>query len=212
MVVHLIAAGKLENPNKWPELWHHCYNIWKSSPYEIKLWGDKDIDQLLKEDDEEFFNILNNLPPIYKWDYVRYLILEKFGGAYFDMDIEIVRDFLPLLHPEKIYFMGGKINEYVQNSIMISLTPKTQTRFWVWQSLKNTSKFNILNNIDKAKIEHYTLDLVGPLFLSKWLAQNSKYLEEMNIKYELLSHHHFCSLTNEVSFARHHHASLWQST
>ena len=54
MTIHLIAAGRLENPSDWPELWYHCYNIWKSSPYQIKLWGTKDIDTLLKEDDEDF--------------------------------------------------------------------------------------------------------------------------------------------------------------
>lgn len=210
MIIHLIAAGKLEDPIHWPEIWHKCYNIWKSSPYEIKLWKNKDIDNLLKEDDEEFFNTLNSLPPVYKWDYVRYLILETYGGAYFDMDVEIVRDFLPHLNPQKIYFMGGKINEYVQNSIMINLLPKGQERFFMWQAIKNTCKFTILNNIDEAKKEENTIVMAGPLFLSKWLAQNSKFLKDLRVEYELLSHHHFSSLTNEISFSRHHHTALWE--
>ena len=117
MLIHLIAP---KDQTKWLEVWHHCYNIWKSTPYKIKMWHDEDVDQLLKEDDEEFFDILNTLSPIYKFDYVRYLILEKFGGAYFDMDVELIINFIPLLNPNKIYLSEGENNCLISNHIMIS--------------------------------------------------------------------------------------------
>ena len=146
MTIHLIAAGDLENPNNWPKIWSKCYNIWKSSPYKIKLWGDKDINNLLIEDDEGFFkDYLSNLKPIFKWDYVRPLILKKFGGAYFDMDIEIFFDFLPQLNPNVVYIMGGhkEIDKknIVENSIMISYPNLYNNQFF--HDLQQYFKYNI---------------------------------------------------------------------
>jgi len=74
LTIHLLAP---EDKNKWPDVWHHCFSIFQKLPYKIKMWGDNDIDEILSKDDKEFLDILNTLPPIYKLDYVRYLILEK---------------------------------------------------------------------------------------------------------------------------------------
>jgi mannosyltransferase OCH1-like enzyme len=204
MLIHLIAAGRLENPSDWPELWNHCYNIWKSSPYQIKLWDTKNIDDLLKEDDEDFFNILNTLNPIYKWDYVRFVILEKFGGAYFDLDIEIIRDFIYMLNPQKIYMMEGTNGSLVENSIMISSNHINDSV--MWSRLKDYSKFQILNNLEDCKINFKVINYAGGNLISNYF---SKYLSNFDIKYEILSYPQFASLTNEISFSRHHQTSYW---
>lgn len=202
-LIHLLAP---KDQTKWPGIWHKCYDIWKSSPYKIKMWHDEDIDQLLKEDDLDFFNVINTFHKIYKIDYVRYVILEKFGGAYFDMDLEIVKDFIPLLNPQRIYLMEGRLNEYVQNSIMINLKPSYNNSFFVWGGLKNISKKNILNNTNLSKEKNNVSKLVGPLALSNFISSFSK-----QIDYELLSYHHFASLTSEICFTKHHHTSVWNN-
>ena len=208
MTIHLITAGNLENPNTWPELWHHCYNIWKSSPYEIKLWGDRDIDQLLKEDNEEFFNILNTLPPIYKWDYVRYLILEKFGGAYFDMDVEIVDgSFLGKLNPNKIYIMEGTTGSYIENSIMISTFNSIDRK--IWKGIKTYSQTEILKALKTHDLKNdmgLVVDFVGADLLSKFILLQ---LKLFNVNCEILSYPQFGSLTNEISYTRHYQSSYW---
>ena len=195
MTIHLIAP---RDQTKWHKIWHHCYNIWKNSPYEIKMWHDEDADQLLKEDDEEFFNTLNTLEPIYKFDYVRYLILEKFGGAYFDMDIEIVKDFIPMLCYDKVYIMEGKRDEYLQNSIMIS-----PPDFLLWSGVKRYCKFNILNNLEKCKSHNFWVnDMVGPGALSN-------YFSKFKPPFQPLSYHHFDDPNSILSFSKHHTTSVW---
>jgi mannosyltransferase OCH1-like enzyme len=196
MIIHLIAP---KDQTKWPEIWHKCYNIWKTSPYEIKMWHDEDVDNLLKEDDEEFFNIINTLDPIYKWDYVRYIILGRFGGAYFDMDVEIIDGtFLPKLDPHRIYIAEGEGNCLVSNFIMIS-PPDME----FWYTIKKHSQHRLLQNLDKCKeSEFWTLETVGPISLSYILSQGQ-------YRYTPLSRHHFDHIHSSLRYAVHHFTHSW---
>ena len=203
MIIHLIAP---KDKTQWPNIWHHCYNIWKSSPHEIRMWHDEDIDQLLKEDDEEFYTILNTLPPIFKFDYVRFILLEKFGGAYFDMDVEIINDFFPMLSPNKIYMMEGTNGSLVENSIMISCESRSDRT--MWSRLKEYSKFKILSNLEDCNIEYKVIAYAGPNLISNYFV---KHLPNFEVKYEILSYPQFASLTNEVSFSKHHQTTFWLS-
>jgi mannosyltransferase OCH1-like enzyme len=199
MTIHLIAAGKLQNPKNWPKTWHRCYDIWKSSPYKIKLWGDKDIDNLLLEDDEDFFkDYLSKLDPIYKWDYVRYVILGKLGGAYFDLDVEIKINFIPLLNPETIYISEGEDNCLVSNHIIIS-----PPNYQYWYNIRQEAKYRLIKRFKKAKENGYwTIETVGPIGLSYILA-------DKRYRYTPLSKWHFGSVDTDLQFCIHHTTHKW---
>ena len=195
----------MEDSSNWPKIWHKCYNIWKSSPYEIKLWGDKDIDNLLREDDEEFFKIIDSLPKIYKIDYVRYIILEKFGGAYFDMDIEIVDgSFLNKLNPNKMYFMEGTLGSYIENSIMIATNFSSYNQSLFYR-VKTYIKRKIIDNIEDCTTYH-VLKYVGAYALSDWF---SRYIHQTDQQYGILGQYQFGSTNNEIAYTRHHQTSKW---
>jgi mannosyltransferase OCH1-like enzyme len=166
------------------------------------MWHDEDIDKLLKEDDEDFFtNYLNKLKPIYKYDYVRYLILEKFGGAYFDMDVEIIRDFIPLLDPTVIYIMEGPFSQYLENSIMIS-----PPEYLVWNNIKNYCKINVVKNFQKCKShDFWVVEMVGPKAMSYYFAKHKP-------PFEILSYHHFYNAQSTLSFSKHHTTNSWINT
>lgn len=200
MVIHLLAP---EDKKKWNNKWHYCYNIWKSSPYEIKIWHDEDIDNLIKEDDEEFFNIINTLPPIYKFDYVRYIILEKFSGAYFDMDVEIVRDFIPMLSQTKTHFMEGTGGTLAENSIMIdSLYPNP----FFWNRFKMFAKRKVLENLKECQLPYNVLHYVGPWMITEMLIKSFG----KNKSYILLGYEQFGNPFNNISFSKHHQTHHWQ--
>jgi len=58
------------------------------------LWLDSDVDELLKLDYPEILDMWNNFPnKFYKIDFVRYLILNKYGGIYLDLDEECIKPF-----------------------------------------------------------------------------------------------------------------------
>lgn len=201
MLIHLIAP---KDKTKWPEIWHYCYNIWKSSPYEIKIWYDEDIDQLIKEDNKEFFNIINNLPSIYKIDYVRYIILEKFGGAYFDMDIEIIKDFLPQLNPQKIYFMEGTGGTLAENSIMID-SPNSNITFW--NRFKMFTQRKIIENLDKCQIPYNVLHYAGPWMITELLLK----VFQKDLNYSLLGYEQFANPLSQISFSKHYQTHNWNT-
>ena len=206
MIIHQLAPS---DKSKWDPIWEKCHSSILKLPYEVKVWSDEQVDNELKDDDEHFYNeYLSVLHPIYKWDYVRYIILERYGGAYIDMDVEIVQDFFPLLNPNKCYIKEGHNGSYLENSIMVSLNKGTT----LWLRAKDYCRGLLVNNFEMAKqSKDYTIDLVGPTALAKFFAYHVREREvTYNTKlFEILAHEHFGSLTNEVSFARHYNRSWW---
>ncbi len=91
-IIHYIWFGGNPLPTKVKnciESWKHYFPEW-----EIKRW------------DESNFDVNANLyiQQAYasqKWafvsDYARFKILDEYGGLYFDTDVEVIRDFSPLL-------------------------------------------------------------------------------------------------------------------
>ena len=209
MTIHFLAP---EDKDKWNPIWHKCFDTWAQTKYNINVWTDEGIDNLLKEDDEEFYtNYLSKLPNIYKFDYVRYIILEKYGGAYFDMDVELVDEsFFNKLNPNKLYIKEGHAGSYMENSIIISLSSSFSS---LWKRLKNYTKNMLRDNFENAKLSpNYTLTLVGPDIMGKFFSTHvrEKDILHNTISFEILSHEHFGSLTNEISFTRHHMTNSWQ--
>jgi len=213
LLIHLIGP---KDKSKWPLIWNKCYNIWKTSPYKIKLWNDEeDIDNLLKEEDPDFFQKLNSLPKIFKLDYVRYLILEKFGGAYFDLDVEVKLDFLPSLSTQKIYIVEankGVTDEIVQNCIMISLDKTPLSKFF-WNTVKNYSKTKVKNNFKICKDQFYKLpegtnirETVGSIMLSE-VYNSPPFFTSSYI--QLLSHLHFNHSPHDFKICIHHQTGKW---
>jgi mannosyltransferase OCH1-like enzyme len=209
ITVHLFAP---KDKDKWHPVWVHCYKFWENTNYKVILWDDESIDKLLQEDDSAFFEKINSLNKIFKLDYARYLILQKFGGAYFDMDVEVVIDFLPFLFPKTIYLVEAshQVDEVVQNSIMISLE-KTEDSTYFWEDVKEHSKYKIINNFENcknlySKLPYGTIvrETIGPIMLSE--AYNS-YLNKYNI--QLLSHLHFNKYPHDFKICMHHQTGTW---
>ena len=74
---------------------------------------------------------------IFKLDYVGSLILEKIGGAYIDMDVELISPFINQIDRNKIYIIGASSSdEVVQNSLMISPPSEFWTRFLTFSRKK----------------------------------------------------------------------------
>jgi mannosyltransferase OCH1-like enzyme len=211
MKIHFLVP---EDRSKWPPIWNKCFDIWAQTRYNLNIWTDEGVNKLLQEDDNKFYEeYLNKLAPIYKWDYVRYIILQKYRGAYFDMDVELVDEsFLKKLNPDKIYIKEGDAGSYLENSIMISQSPFFDT---MWERVKIYTKNLLMDNFELAKTDpNYTMKLVGPDALAKFITTyvRGKEIDQNTKLFEILSHEHFGSLTNEISFTRHYMTSVWSNS
>jgi len=207
MTIHLITAGKYQDQENWPEIWVKCFNSLTKTKHDICLWNDEGIENILKEDDEEFYlKYLNNLNPIYKWDYVRYLILEKYRGAYLDMDVELITDFFPLLDSNSIYFAEGTSGNYIENCIMISSKNESTSPIF-FERIKDFCKDKVMLNYEKClKDKRQVLYTVGARALSEFVITQ---LQFFNINFNRLSYEHFGSLNNTLSFTKHYQSNTW---
>tara|TARA_R110000803_G_C11899641_1_gene311919 strand:+ start:231 stop:860 length:630 start_codon:yes stop_codon:yes gene_type:complete len=207
MTIHLITAGKYQNQKDWPEIWNKCFESISKTKNNICIWDDKGVEKLLKEDDSKFYTkYLSNLDPIYMWDYVRYIILEKHGGAYLDTDIELVIDFFPLLDSNSIYFAEGTSGNYVENCIMISSNDKNSSPIF-FERIKDFCKDKIMLNYEKClKDKRRVLYTTGARALSEFVITQ---LQFFPINFNRLSYEHFGSLENTLSFIKHHHSNTW---
>ena len=209
MIIHLIAAGKMGDFNNWPSIWKKCYDKFTKSQHDISIWDDKGIEKELREYDNEFYEeYLSKLDIIYQIDYVRYIILDKYGGAYFDLDVELMVDFLPLLHKKTTYFLEGSFGELISNAIMITYKESN-----IWESIISKAKFNIIQNFETAKQNNYnTIKLIGPLFLSSWVARfwnNQRLQKTSSPNIELLGYQQFNTALSSFSFSKHHSTHIW---
>lgn len=205
MTIHLISTI---DSSKWPPIWFKCLEIWQKSSYNIKVWDKLSIEAELKLDDESFYNeYLHHLDEIYQVDYVRYIILEKYGGAYFDLDIEIVNDFFPLLKDNKAYIMEGTCGTYVENSIMIA--PHNSNKE-MWNRVKLFTKNNIILKFKECRADKYNvIKTVGAMALSEFCLRG--FPQELDPRgfFDILSFEHFANIKSSLSFSRHHQTGMW---
>jgi hypothetical protein len=77
----------------------------------------------------------------YYSDVVRYLLLYKYGGCWFDLDVFFLRDFSPLFsnYENEIIVYQWEIQNYPNGAIYISLLPKNE-------KMKNNIEFIIQRN------------------------------------------------------------------
>jgi mannosyltransferase OCH1-like enzyme len=203
MTINFIAPS---NKASWPILWHKCFKSWQKYYSNIILWNDNEIDYLLKNYDYEFYKLLNSVDKIFKLDYVRALILYKYGGMYSDMDVELKSPFLHQLKKNETYIIGASCDdEYVQNSLMIGSDKNLWEQFLkfskelVKKHIEDIKKFpNTPNEKIPGTIVRKT---VGPIALSQFVLKNP-------VVVNVLPGHLFNN-SSEISFTKHHQTSTW---
>lgn len=96
--IHYIWLGDI---NKLTGLKGRCIASWSKylPEFEQVLWDEANIRNHFTEQELVFFErMLRRKKYAFAADYVRCLVLEKFGGIYLDTDVEVIRDFSPLLN------------------------------------------------------------------------------------------------------------------
>jgi mannosyltransferase OCH1-like enzyme len=158
-LVHQIWLG----PNK-QEITELQANLKQSQPScDYKIWGDADAENFRSA----YFNgplsetelWKRSTSPAMKSDIFRYLVLEKFGGYYFDSDFithreisEIYQDANLILAAESMWFTNSIMGCKKKHELL------TQLNTEIWQNDR------ALRMIKKG---HSVLDITGPIFLTR---------------------------------------------
>jgi hypothetical protein len=122
--------------NKWHPKWLLCYESWlryyPKPEYTHMHWDDAELDEFIEKEYPWFLKIFREYDGnIKRYDMSRVFLLHHYGGIYGDMDYMVYKNFFNELPknivsiPESPY----KINEHIQNSLMISPPNK---KFWLY--------------------------------------------------------------------------------
>lgn len=81
-----------EVPKKWLAFVKKVQEL--NPGWQYKLWTDLDNDEFVKNEYPDFYNIFKGFSRgIMRADVIRYLIMNKIGGVYLDLDYEVLQPF-----------------------------------------------------------------------------------------------------------------------
>lgn len=115
-IIHYCWFGRGEKP----ELARKCIASWKKfcPDFEIREWNEDNCDYLTMPFMAEAYAAKKYA---FVSDVMRLIVLEQYGGVYFDTDVEVVRDISPLLNDEG--FIGFENNRFVNSGQVMAAVP-----------------------------------------------------------------------------------------
>lgn len=102
-IIHYCWFGR----GKMPDTAYKCIESWRKffPDYEIKLWNEDNFDVEINNYTSEAYQAKKYA---FVSDYARFWILYKYGGLYFDTDVEVIKNFDDII--ERGAFMGCEKN------------------------------------------------------------------------------------------------------
>lgn len=115
-IIHYCWFGQGEKP----ELAKKCIASWQKfcPDFAIREWNEDNCDYLAMPFMAEAYAAKKYA---FVSDVMRLLVLEQYGGVYFDTDVEVVRDISPLMDDEG--FIGFENDQYVASGLTIASVP-----------------------------------------------------------------------------------------
>lgn len=115
-IIHYCWFGRGEKP----ELAQKCIASWRKfcPDFEIREWNEDNCEYLSMPFMAEAYAAKKYA---FVSDVMRLMVLEQYGGVYFDTDVEIVRDIAPLLGDEG--FIGFENDQYVNSGQVMASVP-----------------------------------------------------------------------------------------
>ena len=202
-IIHYVWIG---NSSK-PEILNQCLQTWKQycPDYKIMEWGNGCIDSLNNTYMQEAYDTR-------KWafvsDYIRLYALDKFGGFYFDADLQITKpldEFLDLRfitgfekYNQKISpitaFLASEKNNYIVKDLLAMYDGIRFINDGVYDLTTNTSR------ISKYFQENFELPK----------NHKGRKLFILDKKCHIYPYFYFCSpVPNESNYAIHHFEGSW---
>jgi glycosyltransferase involved in cell wall biosynthesis len=207
-----------------PAAYQHWQNSWRvmHPDFEYRLWTNEDIEDFIRDQTVEvqilFYNYQDNICRI---DLARYLILQKFGGLYVDLDFEC-------LHPHHRLFK--------EQRIMMGIEPETHNQAIkarkagissivcnAWMASEQGHPFwaHLIDYLFSVKNRKDVLNLTGPFALTRAVASyGAKELTIIPSKYIYPVDKNVCwsgeiqdleffEINTRSAFAIHHWVGSW---
>ena len=203
--IHQIWLGSElpEQYKKWADTWKQFNPDW-----EYKLWTDDNLDEVDIENREQF-NTITNMGQ--KSDYLRYHILNQFGGIYADTDMQCCKSFDTLSYVNFLIGVGylSKVELYTNiigctaGHPIMSQAVKTMNLDRIvkkgWQGIFETTGGYFFTDVFFSIVKTYIKDVLvfPPDYFCPFPNQGDYYLNRAE------------DFIQEHSYALHHWACSW---
>ena len=142
-IIHYCWFGLGEKP----ELAKKCIASWRKfcPDFEIREWNEENCNYLAMPFMAEAYAAKKYA---FVSDVMRLIVLEQYGGVYFDTDVEVVRDISPLLDDEG--FIGFENDKFVNSGQVMTAVPHqpvVQTMIEEYNKLHFTNADGTMNAV-----------------------------------------------------------------
>ena len=108
-IIHYCWLGE----DEYPPLVKKCIQSWKENlpGWELRLWDKSCIEEINEPWVKEAYQA-----KVYSHasDYIRLYAVYKYGGFYLDTDVEVIKDFAPLLNLEYVFGFENSDRKYIE--------------------------------------------------------------------------------------------------
>lgn len=140
--------------SRWHPLWFKCQETWKTkfSDFEYRFWNDEDIDDLILTYYPEYYQMYSEFPVhILKIDFVRLVIMHRFGGIYADLDFYCYQNFYDSVKSNDVCLLENPFgNDPIENSLFCS---KPNHPFWIDCMNEVQTRYNETKRFRKKNLE-----------------------------------------------------------
>ena len=156
-IIHYCWFGRGEKP----ELARRCIASWRKfcPDFEIREWNEDNCGYLAMPFMAEAYAAKKYA---FVSDVMRLLVLEQYGGVYFDTDVEVVRDISPLLNDEG--FIGFENDQFVNSGQVMAAVPHqrvVQAMIEAYRQLHFTNADGSLNAVGCPHLNTDVLERFG---------------------------------------------------
>jgi len=172
--------------------------------FHFMYWNDNDVIKLLSE--YNLVDIYYTLPFISKFNLAKYIILDKFGGIFTDLDIKWKKPFTQIMNDynfnqvDLILTHSAYPNFYINNKLIVLLDdPFIISKQGI---LNKCVKYRLNRNlrIDPATNDIHKAEPIGPFLLTEWIYNNN-----INVNYFSQANY----LDGNGYYGNHEQLSLW---
>lgn len=201
MIVHSMWLG-----SDVPVRYHNNIKIHQqlNPGFHFMYWSDNDIIRLL--DEYNLKDIYYSLHFMSRFNLAKYILLDKFGGVFTDLDIKWKKPFIQIM------------NDYNFNQVDLILTHSAYSDFYINNELKVLiddpfiiAKQGVLSKcidyrvnrvlrINPSTNKVHKVEPIGPFLLTEWIHYN-------NIKVSVFSQEHY--LDGNGHYGNHEQLGLW---
>lgn len=203
-IIHYCWFGKKEKP----EIVRKCINSWENilSDYEIIEWNEDNFDINCNQYVKEAYE---NRKFAFVSDYVRVYVLYNYGGIYLDTDVEVFKDFNPLLSntsfwgfEEKNFIATSTIGAQKNNKFIKKFLDSYNNKTFI----KNDGSIDTLTNVAMVSemVKNIGVELNGKLQDIKEVG--TFYPQEYFSPYDYINCY---SKKNNNTYAMHHFYKSW---